>query len=174
MGLRHRNETFECGGNIIGPETIWPRLAFRCNPAIPVNYIETVGPAGVGLLRGIAEIIDYGRKLYPEILHTGVGDGSSFFEGVRRSEYHIFLFVNRHLPHITGVRLLDVDDVKSHLILIALIELVEGGNLPPEGRSRVTAEYEHDRFPAAKRGQKYFLLCVYGLKLEIRRLVSDF
>jgi len=174
ISLRKGDEAFECDCDVIGPETIWPRLAFRCYPAIPVNHIEPVGPAGIGFLYGITEIIDQGRKLYPQILHAGVGYGSSFFVGIRRSEYDLLLYVNRHLPDIAGVRLLDVDHVKRHLILVTLIEFVKGGNLPPEGRSRVTAEHEHDRFPAAERGQKYFLHRVPGLKLKIRRLVPDF
>src|SRR5687768_11391786 len=91
-----RNETLQCRCNIIGPEAVGSWLAFPCYAAIPVNHIEPVGPSGIGSLRGIIEIIDQGRKLYPEILDTGVGYGSSFFEGVRISKYNIFLFVNRH------------------------------------------------------------------------------
>jgi hypothetical protein len=50
------------------------------------------------------------------------------------------------------MRFADVDDVEGRTIAILAIELVEGGNLPPERRSRVAAEHEDDRPLAAERG----------------------
>ena len=38
----------------------------------------------------------------------------------------------------------DVDDQERDLLVVLVIELVEGGNLPPEGRSSVAAEDEDD------------------------------
>ena len=38
----------------------------------------------------------------------------------------------------------DVDDQKRDVVSILIVELVEGGNLPPEGRSGVAAEDEDD------------------------------
>jgi hypothetical protein len=43
------------------------------------------------------------------------------------------------------MRLGDVDDEEGGLFSVLLIELVEGGNLPPERRSSVTTEDKHDR-----------------------------
>ena len=39
----------------------------------------------------------------------------------------------------------NVDDQESDALSVIVVELVEGGNLPPERRSRVAAEYEYDR-----------------------------
>jgi hypothetical protein len=39
----------------------------------------------------------------------------------------------------------NVDDQESNLALVLIVELVEGGNLPPEGWSSVTAENHHYR-----------------------------
>jgi len=39
----------------------------------------------------------------------------------------------------------DIDDEEGNALTIFLIKLVEGGNLPPEGWSSVTAEDEHHR-----------------------------
>jgi hypothetical protein len=36
----------------------------------------------------------------------------------------------------------DVDNKESNLVLVLIVELVESGNLPPEGRSGVTAKDE--------------------------------
>jgi hypothetical protein len=48
------------------------------------------------------------------------------------------------------VRLLDVDDVELGAVLIFLVKFIEGGNLPPEGRSSVASEDEHDGLHAAE------------------------
>jgi hypothetical protein len=53
------------------------------------------------------------------------------------------------LPHIACVRFANVNHVERHLIAILLVELVESGNLPPKGRSRVAAKHEdHGLFAA--------------------------
>jgi hypothetical protein len=38
----------------------------------------------------------------------------------------------------------DVNNQERDLVSVLFVELVEGRNLPPEGRSSVTAEYKHD------------------------------
>jgi hypothetical protein len=45
------------------------------------------------------------------------------------------------------MRLSDVNNQESNALAILLIELIEGGNLPPERRSSVTAKHQHYRFP---------------------------
>jgi hypothetical protein len=43
------------------------------------------------------------------------------------------------------MRFCDVHNQKADLALVLIVELVEGGNLPPEGWSSVTAENHHYR-----------------------------
>ena len=47
----------------------------------------------------------------------------------------------------------DIDDQERYSVAVLLIEFVEGGNLPPERRSGITAKDEHDRLPGGQRGQ---------------------
>jgi hypothetical protein len=63
---------------------------------------------------------------------------------LRIFEDDTFLDVAIRLPEVAGVRFLDVDDVERRAVLVFRVEFVEGGNLPPEGRSSVAAEDEHD------------------------------
>jgi hypothetical protein len=49
------------------------------------------------------------------------------------------------------MRLGDVDDEEINSVFVLVVEFVEGGNLPPEGRSGVAAEDQDYR--AALRGQ---------------------
>ena len=73
------------------------------------------------------------------------------------------------------MRLGDVDHKKRHAVAILLVQLVEGGHLPPERRSSVAAENEHDR--ASLRGETRELHMI-GLvelgKREVGRGIADF
>jgi hypothetical protein len=62
------------------------------------------------------------------------------------------------------VSLLNIDHEEFRPVLVLPIKLVEGGNLPPEGRSGVTAEDEHDRLGAAEGRKLNARLLVLGLK----------
>ena len=50
------------------------------------------------------------------------------------------------LPNVAGMGLEDVDGEKADAIVVVVVELIEGRNLPPVGRSGVTAEDEDDGF----------------------------
>jgi hypothetical protein len=49
------------------------------------------------------------------------------------------------LPDVARMRLDDVDDQERNAVAVLIVELVESGNLPPEGRSGVAAEHKHHR-----------------------------
>jgi hypothetical protein len=49
------------------------------------------------------------------------------------------------LPHVAGMGLGNVHHQKAHPVPQVLVKLVEGGNLPPEWRSRVTAKDQYNR-----------------------------
>jgi hypothetical protein len=50
------------------------------------------------------------------------------------------------------MRLGDVDHQKRYLTFVLLVQLVESGYLPPEGRSGVAAEDEHYRLALCGEG----------------------
>jgi len=76
-------------------------------------------------------------------------------------------------PEVGGVRLADVNDIERRVILVLLVEFVEGGNLPPERRSSVAAEDEYDGLLAAQEGQLKMALVVGALEREIGRGVAN-
>jgi hypothetical protein len=48
------------------------------------------------------------------------------------------------LPDIAGMRLDDIDNQEGDVLVVLVIEFVESGNLPPEGRSSIAAEDQYD------------------------------
>ncbi len=59
------------------------------------------------------------------------------------------------------MRLEDVDGVEGDLIFVLIVELVEGRNLPPEGRSGVAAKDEDD-----------WLFTAEGTELDVGGLIK--
>jgi hypothetical protein len=47
----------------------------------------------------------------------------------------------------------DVDDKKRNVLIVLIVEGVEGGNLPPEWRSGIATEYQDDRLVGRQRRQ---------------------
>ncbi len=67
------------------------------------------------------------------------------------------------------MRLEDVDGVEGDLVFVLIVELVEGRNLPPEGRSGVAAKDEHDRLFATERTELHVGRFVERGKREVGR-----
>jgi hypothetical protein len=57
------------------------------------------------------------------------------------------------LPDVAGVRFRDVHHQNSHTITILIVKFVEGGNLPPEWRSGIAPEDEHQWLLLAQSGK---------------------
>jgi hypothetical protein len=70
------------------------------------------------------------------------------------------------------MRFCDVDNQKGNAVSILLIELVEGGNLPPERRSSIAAKYKHHRPLLVQCGKLNRSALVLRYKREIRGGIS--
>ena len=82
-------------------------------------------------------------------------------------EEHLLAQVDGELPAVSGVSLLDVDDEEIDLIAVLAVELVESGNLPPEGRSSVATEDEHHGLAGESIGKPDAVVAVVGFEMEI-------
>jgi hypothetical protein len=71
------------------------------------------------------------------------------------------------------MRLRDVHDQESDLVLVLIVKLVEGGNLPPEWGSSVAAKDHHDRSRLIQFGKAKIPTLVQFRQREIRRRVAD-
>ena len=128
-------------------------IAFVGDAAFCVDHIESVWPCGVGLFRGVREIIDDGRNSQCQLdgassLHLATF-GKSF--GARHCNLvPLVVFV---LPGVDGVGFHDVNHVEGRLVLVAIVELIERGNLPAKRWSGITPKNKHNRFLPMKGGE---------------------
>jgi hypothetical protein len=123
----------------------WSRFAFVENFAAGPNQIEPVRPSRVGSLGVIVEAIDHRRKLDPEFSHAGIRNRCPLILATRTAKEHLVLHIALHFPHVSRVSFKDIDSVKINLAFVLVRQFVQGGNLPPKGRSSIAAEHQDDR-----------------------------
>ena len=88
-------------------------------------------------------------------------------------EEHLLSQVDGQLPAVSGVSLLDVDDEEIDLIAVPAVELIESGNLPPEGRSSITAEDQHYRLTRQTPGKPDASPAIIRFKVKVRSMSAD-
>ena len=118
-------------------------FALERNAPAAVDQIEAIRPARVGRLHSIIQTIYERGELDLQASHTGACYRYALGHVARAAKKHLIPDVALHLPDIRRMGLKDVDRVEIDLSLVLLRKLVQGGNLPPEGRSSVAAEDEH-------------------------------
>src|SRR5581483_335105 len=120
-------------------------LALVGDAPASIDQINAVRPTGVRLLGCVREFIQNGRELDSELAHARARYVGTLVFTLRTDEDHVVFYIALHLPHVAGMRLDDVDREKSNPTTVLLIQLVEGGNLPPKGRSGIAPEHQHHR-----------------------------
>jgi len=129
---------------IVWFEAEWTRLALVRDSVVLIDKIDAIGPAGVGGLSCVIESVDHCGEFDSKFAHAGSSNIRTLVEIFRTRENDLVFEIALGLPDVAGVCLDNVDDQKGDSITVLIVELVEGGNLPPEGRSSVAAEDEHD------------------------------
>jgi hypothetical protein len=119
-------------------------LALERNASAAIDQIEAIRPASVRRLHSIIQTIYERGELDFQASDTGAGYRYALRHVARAAKQHLIPDVALHLPDIRRMGLKDVDRVEIDLSLVLLRKLVQGGNLPPERRSGVTAEDEND------------------------------
>ena len=144
-----------------------PGLVLNTHPAIAINQVNTVRPAGVGDLGSIVEAVDDCRKFDAELAHARARYIRALSFILRTGKDDRVADVALHLPNVAGMRFQDVHGVERHPVSVLLVELVEGGNLPPEWRSSVAAEHQHNRLLAPEGRELDLTLVVESRQLKV-------
>jgi len=147
------NEFGDGGAEVVGFEAEGAGRTFEDNAVVGVDEVEAVGPSGVGALGGVAELVEDGGELDAEFADAGSGDVGALVFVFGAGEDNIVFDVALHLPDVAGMGFENVDGQEADFSVVVVVELVEGGNLPPEGRSSVAAEDEDDGLPGGKLGE---------------------
>src|SRR5215469_1896488 len=135
----------QCRREFTGFEPEWARLAFIGNATVPVDEINSIRPPGISGFGGVAKFVQHRGEFDPQLANAGARYKRTLFLILRTGKDDLVFDVALHLPNIAGVSFRDVHDKEIHFALILIVELVEGGNLPPERRSSITAKDQYRR-----------------------------
>ncbi len=149
--LVRSRDPLQCRCQFLGFESKGSGLAFVHDAAVPIDQIDALGPACVRRFSRVVESVDDSGELDPQFANASSSHLASLLIIFRTSEENLVLQIVLRLPHVGRMRLRDVDDKERDLLPVLVIQLVEGGNLPPERRSSIAAEHEHDRLPRRQR-----------------------
>ena len=120
-------------------------LALINHAVVSVDQVDALRPSGVSALGLVVESIDHRRKLDAQLPYASSRDLAAFLIVFRACKKNLVLQVALRLPDVGGMRLCDVDNQERDLLPVLIVELIERGNLPPERRSSIAAEKQHDR-----------------------------
>ena len=121
------------------------------HPAIGSDQIEAVRPARIGALGAVFDSVEDRGDADSQVPHARRGGFGALSIRPRRRIEDVVSHIRGHVPKIGGVRLLNVDDIKSDAVAILIVQFVERGNLPAKWRSGIAAENERHRASAVLR-----------------------
>ena len=139
------NRCLDCPGKIFRVKAEWTGFALVQNSAAVPNQVEPVGPAGICKLRLVLKTVNHRGEFDPQLAHARTGNKGAFRLVLGAAEENSIAHVGLQLPHVGGMRLKNVNGVEVDLAAVLLGEFIQGGNLPPKRRSRVTPEDQNDR-----------------------------
>ena len=142
-------------------------------PPASVNQVKSIRPAGICTFSRVSKFIQHRWNLDSQLAHASTSDKSAFLFTARAGKYNFVLYIAFHLPDVAGVRFSDVDDQECDPVSELLVEVVEGRNLPPEGRSGIASKHQHHRaILRSQRRQLYLGRFIEFRQREIRRRIS--
>ena len=152
-------------------ERSWTTLI--AHSSIGADEIDAIGPAGIGLLSTIAEIVHQRREFYSQLSHAHSSERFALVVARGTGKDDLVAHIALHLPHVAGMRFEDVNGVEVHVRAVIGIQLIEGRNLPPEWRSGVAAEDQHYRLFFSESGEIQMRALVQTRQGEIRRNIAN-
>lgn len=168
-----RHEPFQRFLHALRLETKRTRTSFIRNLAVAIDHIQTIRPAGVVTLSRVLEIIDQCRKFDSQLHDAQLAQLRTLVDILRRRENYVVILVIGVLPDVGSVRFADVNRVELYLILIFLVESIEGGNLPPKRRSSVAAEHQHHGFLRTEGRELHRGFVIHSFEREVRSHLTD-
>jgi hypothetical protein len=128
----------------------WAGAGLVAHAPVLVDDIEAIGPTGVVAFGRIIKRVDDSGELDAKLHDAELAQFAAFIEALGAGENDVIVEIVGVLPDVAGMSLANVDHVEGDAVSVLLVQLIENGNLPPEGRSRIAAEDENDGFFAAQ------------------------
>jgi hypothetical protein len=149
------------------------RFALVSDATVGPNKVQSIRPPGVCSFGMVVESIDQGREFDAKSSNACTGHQGALLLIAGAAEQNFIANIALHLPDVRRMRFKDVDRIEIDLAFVLLRQLVQGGNLPPKGRSSVAAEDEDYGPFCPEGGQRYRRLVFELLHGQVGRCTTN-
>lgn len=163
----------EPGADFVGVVIERAHAAAVRNVAGFVDDVEAFGPCRVGVVGGVADVIDAEGDGIVEAFDEIVGDGYTLSEGFRLSVTHVVLHVGLHLPLVGGMGFADIDCQKVGVIFVIVVNLHHVTDVAAKGRSSVAAEDDDEGASAGTLADVEMIGTVESHEASVRSVVPN-
>jgi hypothetical protein len=114
------------------------------DPAALINDVNSLGPRGIGVIGGVAHVIDSEGQSELESFDEIVRDHHALFQRFRLRVTNVVFEIRFHLPFVGGMRFANVNGQKIRALFIILVNLNDVAHLAAKRRSSKTPEDENE------------------------------
>ena len=110
-----------------------------------IDDVNAFGPGGVGVIRGIAHVVDSEGQGKFESFREIIRDDYALLERFWLGVANVILQIGFHLPFVGGMRFANINGQKISVVFVVLVNLNDVAHLAAEGRSSKTSKYQDER-----------------------------
>src|SRR3989442_1421409 len=104
LGRGSWDQPLEGERDFLRMETEGPGPALIGDAAVIVDNVEAIGPARVGLLGRVVDVIDQGGEMNAQLGEAILSNGTPLLEILRRRHGDLFFDIGFRLPGVDGMR----------------------------------------------------------------------
>jgi len=113
-----------------------------------VDYVEALGPRGIGVVGGVIDVVDAEGNWVVESLDEIVRDGYALRQSFRLGIANIVLHVGFHLPLVGRMGFADIHREEVGVIFVIVVNLHHVTDVAAKWRSSVAAKNDDKRASA--------------------------
>lgn len=164
----------EPGAHFLGIVVEGPHAAAIGDAAGFIDDVEALGPCGVGVVGGVAHIVDAEGDGIVKTLDEIIGDSDALGEGFRLGVANIIFDVGLHFPLVGGMSFAYIHGQEVRVNFIVVENLHHVADVAAERRSSVASENDDERASAGAFADMEMRGAVEGEEAGVGSGVSDF
>ena len=164
----------EPAADFVGIVMKWPHATPIGDAAGFVDDVEPLGPRGVGVIRGVINVVDAESDRVVESFDEIVRDSYALSQSLGLRVANIILDVGFHLPLVSRMSFAHIYGEKVGVILIIIVNLHHVTYVAAKRRSSVAAKYDDQRASASAFANVKVISTIESEEPSIRSVVTYF
>jgi hypothetical protein len=138
-----------------------------------VDYVEALGPRGIGVVGGVIDVVDAEGDWVVETLDEIVRDGYALRQSFRLGVTHVVLHVGFHLPLVGRMGFADVDSQEIGVIFVIVVNLHHVTDVAAKRRSSVAAKNDYKRASAGAFANMEMIGAIESEESSVGSIIAD-